>query len=84
MTEATTTADPAAKPENYRAFIDLLDDHPGLAAALHALAGRHQGSVVDGLREAEATAEPGQIDAALRTIIRTAQQARKLLAAGKA
>lgn len=72
-----------AKPVNMRAFINLISEVDGLAGALHALSGR-QDSVIDDLREAEVTADPAQIDAALRTVIRTAQQARKLLATRKA
>jgi len=72
-----------AKPVNMRAYINLITEVDGLAGALYALAGR-EGSVIDDLLDAEITADPAQIDAALRAVIRAAQQARKLLATRKA
>lgn len=77
------TAEQTEAPVNCRAMINLYSEIDGLAGAMYALSSRRE-SVIDDLREAEITADPAQIDAALRKVIRAAQQARKVLATRKA
>ena len=66
------------KLPSYRAYIDLLAAHEGLAEAMIALHDR-QGSAVTALRDSLATADPAEIDARLRDVISAAQRARRAL-----
>jgi hypothetical protein len=66
------------KLPNYRAYIDLLESHEGLAEAMIALHDR-QGSAVTALRDSLATADPAEVDARLRGVISAAQRARRAL-----
>jgi LmbE family N-acetylglucosaminyl deacetylase len=66
------------RPVSYRAYIDLISSRAGLAEAMLALQGR-ESSAITALRDTLADADPAEIDAALREVIRAAQKARKAL-----
>lgn len=62
---------------------DLYDNYFGLAKPLFELTARDEGkSLIDSLRRAINSGDPAAIDAALRDVIRTAQQARKIIKSG--
>ena len=78
MTSITAPATAPEKPVSYRAYINLITEREGLAEALLALTSR-ESSVITALCDSFAKADPAEIDAALREVIRAAQKARKAL-----
>jgi hypothetical protein len=66
------------KLPTYRAYINLLEAHEGLAQAMLALQDRGD-SAVTALRDSLALADPAEIDARLRDVISAAQRARRAL-----
>lgn len=64
-----------------RTAANLLRDYDGLAGHLLRLTSREQ-SVINDLNEALTTGDPRKLDAALRAVIQTAQNARKSIKAG--
>ena len=59
-----------------RKYIEMLDQHPGLAEAITSITSREPDALVSRLRDAT---DPARIDVHLRAIIKAANQARKAL-----